>query len=143
VSLVVDASVAVKWFVADELLAAQALAIVQNREVLIAPDLVIAEVCNAAWRSARLGRLSSAQVSEIAAVLPNFFDRLVAARELAARAVVLATAINHPVYDCLYLALAEAQQIELITADDQMLRKLADTPWQRRVRRLTDYRAGQ
>jgi predicted nucleic acid-binding protein len=52
VTLVVDASVARKWFLVDEPLAAEAL---------IAPDIVIAEVCNAAWRSARLGRINQDQ----------------------------------------------------------------------------------
>jgi predicted nucleic acid-binding protein len=58
VSLVVDASVALKWFLTEEPQDAQALAIVQDGTTLIAPDFLIAEVCNAAWRSARLGRIS-------------------------------------------------------------------------------------
>ena len=57
-SLVVDASVALKWFLTEEPQAAQALAIVQDGTTLIAPDFLIAEVCNAAWRLARLGRSS-------------------------------------------------------------------------------------
>jgi predicted nucleic acid-binding protein len=61
VTLVVDASVALKWFLVDEPLAAEALAVVQDNAALIAPDIVIAEVCNAAWRSARLGRINQDQ----------------------------------------------------------------------------------
>ena len=57
-SLVVDASVALKWFLTEEPQAAQALAIVQDGAPLIAPDFLVAEVCDAAWRSARLGRSS-------------------------------------------------------------------------------------
>jgi predicted nucleic acid-binding protein len=58
VSLVVDASVALKWFLLEEPHASQALAVIQCGAGLIAPDLPIAELCNAAWRSATLGRLS-------------------------------------------------------------------------------------
>jgi predicted nucleic acid-binding protein len=55
VSLVIDASVALKWFLTNEADADIALAIVRDGELLMAPDIVIAEVCNAAWKSARLG----------------------------------------------------------------------------------------
>jgi predicted nucleic acid-binding protein len=44
VSLVVDASVALKWFLSDEPHADRALAVVQDGIPLIAPDLVIIEV---------------------------------------------------------------------------------------------------
>lgn len=57
-SLVVDASVALKWFLADETGADRALAIIRDEMALAAPDLLVAEVCNAAWRLARLGRIS-------------------------------------------------------------------------------------
>jgi predicted nucleic acid-binding protein len=138
-TFVVDASVAFKWFVAEELYAAQALAVVRDEMVLIAPDILVAEVCNAAWRSARLGRIDQAQVNEIAAALPRFFDTLVGAATLAPRAVVIAAELDHPVYDCLYLALAEEQQARLVTADTRLLEKLRDTPWAATVLYLADY----
>jgi predicted nucleic acid-binding protein len=73
--LVVDASVAPKWFLLDEPHASQAVAVLQAGAPLIAPDLVIAEVCNVAWRSARVGRISRAQLSEIAVRSPPIFRR--------------------------------------------------------------------
>ncbi len=139
--LVVDASVALKWFLADEPDAAKALAIVQDGAALIAPDILIAEVCNAAWRSARLGRIGRDQVQEIAAILPRFFDLLVGAAALALRAVILAEALDHPVYDCLYLALAETRQAKLITADTRLLGKLRQTPCKAQALHLADYEA--
>ena len=89
-TLVVDASVALKWFLSDEPLAAEALAIVRDGSALIAPDMLVAEVCNAAWRSARLGRIGRNQVNEIAGILPRFFDELVSAASLAPREVAIA-----------------------------------------------------
>jgi predicted nucleic acid-binding protein len=140
VSFVVDASVALKWFLADEPGTERARAIVEADVALVAPDLLIVEVCNAAWRAARLGRLGRAQVGEIAAVLPQFFDALSSAVPFAPRAVAIAGEIDHPVYDCLYVALAEAQQTPLITADDALLRRLLGTPWQDRVVGLADFK---
>ena len=141
-SLVVDASVALKWFLSEELHASQALAVVQDGATLIAPDFLIAEVCNAAWRSARLGRISQAQVDAIAANLPRFFDSLVSVSSLARRAVAIAGQLDHPVYDCLYLALAEAEQAELLTADMRLLSKVQTTTWEQRVVDLTGYQPG-
>ncbi len=140
-TLVVDASVAFKWFLADEPDAAKALAIVQDGTALIAPDILIAEVCNAAWRSARLGRISQDQVKEIAAILPRFFDLLVGAAALARRAVALAEALDHPVHDCLYVALAETRQAKLITADTRLLAKLRQSPRTAEWLYLADYEA--
>jgi predicted nucleic acid-binding protein len=139
VSLVVDASVAFKWFLLEEPHATQALAVLQDGATLIAPDFLIVEVCNAAWRSARRGRLSQAQVDQIALCLPRFFDALVSATGLAPRAVAIAGQLEHPVYDCLYLALAEAEQAGLVTADIGLIDKVRDTSWQQRTVSLSEY----
>jgi predicted nucleic acid-binding protein len=139
VTLVVDASVALKWFLPDEPLGAEALAIVRSEAVLIAPDLLIAEVCNGAWRSARLGRIGRGQVDQIAAILPRFFEALIGAAGLAPRAVAIASELDHPIYDCLYVALAEARQIRLVTADARLLEKLRSTAWAANTVHLADY----
>ena len=140
-SLVVDASVALKWFLSEEPNANRAVAILQDEAILIAPDFLIAEVCNAAWRSARLGRINHAQLSEIAANLPRFFDALVSATVLAPRAVAIAGQLGHPVYDCLYLALAEAEQADLVTADTRLVGKVRATSWEHRTVSLSEYNA--
>jgi len=142
VSLVVDASVAFKWFLLEEDHASRAIALLQNGAALIAPDLLVAEVCNAAWRSARLGRISQAQVDEIAASLPQFFDTLISATVLAPRAVAIAGQLDHSVYDCLYLALAEAEAASLVTADMKLLGRVRATAWEQRTISLSEYPPG-
>jgi predicted nucleic acid-binding protein len=139
VSLVVDASVAFKWFLSGEPHGSQALAVVEAGAPLIAPDFLIAEVCNAAWRSARLGRISQLQVDEIATSLPRFFETLVSAAGLARRAVAIAGQLDHPVYDCLYLALAEQEGANLITADMQLVGKVRTTAWEPLAISLSEY----
>jgi predicted nucleic acid-binding protein len=119
--------------------ASRAVAILQDGAILIAPDFLIAEVGNAAWRSARLGRISQAQLGEIAANLPRFFDALVSATVLAPRAVAIAGQLAHPVYDCLYLALAEAEQADLVTADTRLVGKVQATSWEQRTVSLSEY----
>ena len=134
-----DASVAFKWFLLEEAHTSQAIALLQDGAALIAPDLLVAEVCNAAWRSARLGRISQAQVDEIAASLPQFFDKLASAAGLVQRAVVIGGQLDHPVYDCLYLALAEAEETSLVTADLKLLGKVRATAWEQRTINLSEH----
>ena len=55
------------------------------------------------------------------------FDSLIASAGLAPRAVVLSRLLNHPAYDCFYLALAEQRRTTLITADRRLLDRLAGT----------------
>jgi len=142
VSLVVDASVAFKWFLSEESHSSQAAAVLLDEATLIAPDLLMVEVCNAAWRAAKLGRISQVQVDEIAASLPQFFDRLVSAAGLAPRAVAIAGQIDHPVYGCLYLALAEAEEAYLVTADRRLLGRVRATGWEQRTISLSEYPSG-
>ncbi|HWB51979.1 MAG TPA: type II toxin-antitoxin system VapC family toxin [Stellaceae bacterium] len=136
---IVDASVALKWFLAEEPHSAEALRLVQSREMMIGPDLVIAEVCNAAWRLLRLAQITRAQFDLIPIVLPRYFAELVGAVALAPRAAVIAAALDHPIYDCFYLALAEARHVPLVTADARFLAKLPHSPWAPCAFHLVDY----
>jgi predicted nucleic acid-binding protein len=53
-ALIVDASVAIKWFI-DEPGSEVARRLWRDEPDLLAPDLLVPEVCNAAWRKVRLG----------------------------------------------------------------------------------------
>lgn len=140
-SVVVDASVAFKWFVPDEQLAREAGAVLTSDPVLLAPDFLVAEVCNIAWRSVRLGRIPPRQADSIAAVVAGFFSSLTATSLLAPRAIAIARELDHPVYDCLYLALAEAHQTTLVTADTRFLAKLSGSGWKASAVALASYGA--
>jgi predicted nucleic acid-binding protein len=128
---VVDASGALKWFVGEtgsdlaERIAAQ--------HELIAPELIVAEVHDGRWRVERAGRLSAQDVVEVTASFPGYFDRLFALTPLAPLAARIARAIDHPVYDCFYIALAEIDGSQMVTADRRLLERLAGSPWAARV----------
>jgi predicted nucleic acid-binding protein len=114
VSVVVDASVALKW-VLDEPGSDAAAALLN--EDLVAPALWLVEAANALWRRARRGEISRDEAMERLSELYNapvtttsIEDDLVAAGELA-------NALGHPVYNCVYLALARRENTWVITAD--------------------------
>ena len=129
-SLVVDSSVAFKWFVDDEPHGAEATALLRAERSPLAPDILIAEVCNTAWRAVRQGRIGQAQAADIPRRLAPLFSTLAGAASLAARALEIAHAIDHPVYDCLYISLAEIEQTTLVTADARLIAKLAGSRWE-------------
>ncbi len=139
-TLVVDASVACKWFV-EEAGSPQAVILLEREEGLIAPEIVVAEVANALWRKLRSGEMTSDQAEAAVGELPGFFDDLVPGLRLAARALAIAADLDHPVYDCLYLALAELREASLVTADQRLLARLSGAPWASRALGLHDLEA--
>lgn len=127
--LIVDASVAVKWFI-DESDSDAARLLLDGRTGLLAPDLLVAEVCNAAWRRARTGDISHAQFRAIANRIIRTPVEIRPTAPLAPAAASIALALDHPIYDCFYLALATVERARLVTDDDRFLAKLRGTPWQ-------------
>lgn len=118
--LVIDASVAVKWVV-QEPGTQEALALRKAR--LAAPDLIIPECANILWKKHRLGQLTSAEASAAAQLLERADMELVAMGAQLHRATELAIELDHPAYDCFYIALALDKGCAFATADQRLLRK--------------------
>jgi predicted nucleic acid-binding protein len=55
---------------------------------------------------------------------------------LARQALEMDATLDHPIYDCFYLALAEQCDALLVTADDRFLSKLQATGWGRAAKSL-------
>jgi predicted nucleic acid-binding protein len=136
-SLVLDASVVIKWFI-DESLHEFARQLLTDREALHAPDLLIPEVGNIAWKKMMRGELEEKHAQSIVGSLPDLPIVLYPSVELVDRAMQIASTIKHPVYDCLYLACAEAVGGRLVTADERLKRALADTSLATICRNLGD-----
>jgi predicted nucleic acid-binding protein len=132
VTLVIDASVAIKWFI-DEPFTEQALALLNDGEPLIAPELILAEVLNAAWKRARRGDIRWLHFHEISAALNTPLLALEPLHSLARRAAEVAEQLDHPLYDCFYLALAEQRDAAFVTADQRLLTRVAPTEWAART----------
>ncbi|CAI4032371.1 Ribonuclease VapC [Nitrospira tepida] len=135
---VVDASVAVKWFIEEPGWPA-ARAVLARGESLLAPDLIVVEASNTAWKKVKRQEMTSEQGEAMVRAIPLFFDRLTPSGSLAARAYVLANQLNHPVYDCLYLALAESEAVELITDDARLFAAVSRTALRKRIRLLAKF----
>ena len=133
--VVVDASVAIKWFILEPDRAAARL-LLEPGQRLLAPELIVAEVANALWRRVVASEADPRQVAATVASLPRFFGRLFTLAPLAARAMEIAAELRHPVYDCFYLALAEDENAVVVTADRRLIGRLAGSRWEQRCRPL-------
>lgn len=119
-SLIVDASIAVKW-VAEESGSERARALYISDDCW-APSLILAEVGNALWKKRRMKLVSPEQAAAALGALPSRI-RLFDMAELAPRALALAIEFDHPIYDCFYLALAEREHAPLVSADKALIAK--------------------
>ena len=105
---------------------------------MIAPELVLSECCNALWRLRRRDPATSAAALQSLDALLAVRFTLMPARTLVRRALEIALGLDHPAYDTLYLAMAEAYSAKVVTADARLLNKIADTPYAHLTIRLQD-----
>jgi len=116
---VVDASVALKWVIDEE--GSEAASLLAG-ESLTSPSLLLAECANALWAKARRREITADEILERLSLLLSAPVLLVPLAELVEDATRLAATLDHPVHDCLYLALAVREGTRLITADRQFAR---------------------
>ena len=116
---VVDASVAVKWYLPEEH-SDCAARWCRSGAVLEAPDLLHGEIGNVLWKRVRRRELTREQAGEIIAALSLMPIEIYPSRQLAAAALQIACEINLTVYDCLYLAMAMLTGSRLVTADRRL-----------------------
>ena len=124
--LTVDASVVVKWYV-SETHSEEARVLLGHRLERFAPDFVLVELANIFWKKARLREIGDphAYFQELSRIREAVV--LSSTADLIERAAQVAAQIDHPVYDCLYIACAEATRSTLVTADRRLRDAVADS----------------
>jgi predicted nucleic acid-binding protein len=120
-SFVIDASVAIKWVVTEP---GTKGALLLRRYQLFAPDLLVPECANILWKKVRRKELSEAEAVLAARLLQRADVTLEPMRPLFESAALMAFALDHPAYDCIYLALAQARSCAMVTADERLARKV-------------------
>lgn len=130
-SYVIDANVAIKWYV-PEVLAQRAVYLLREATdggvALFAPDLIWAELGNVLWKKLQRNELDAEIIRQIlGAVAVAFPVETVPCSLLLAAAFEIASAFNRTVYDSLYIALAQSMQATFITADERLVNALGQT----------------
>jgi predicted nucleic acid-binding protein len=130
--VVVDASVAIKWYT-PEVRHANAKALLEVADRIFAPELIVSEVTNVAWAKARRGEISGQVALLIAAWIGTGVPALVPAIELNEHALRIALSVQHPVHDCMYLACAARESAPLVTDDRRLLTAVGRGTWRDQV----------
>jgi predicted nucleic acid-binding protein len=131
---VVDASIVVEWISPEADNSVPAIGffnrlVAQGDEVL-APRLLLEEVSNALVSGIRRKRWSGAAADSSHALLLQLPIRIADDRRDLVRGWELARRYdNYPMYDMIYVALAERHGSELVTADEALRRRLAHLGW--------------
>ena len=120
---VLDASAAIRVITGDPV-ASQWRDQLKKAPLVLAPELMLSEVANTLWKLQRGGNLNGLDPQTLLADARDLVDQIEPDRHLQVEALALACHLDHPVYDCLYLALARREAAQLLTAD-QRLEKLA------------------
>ena len=121
---VLDSSVGFKWLVVEPLTdKARRLRDDYRNAIheLLAPDVFPIEVVHGLTRAERQGRITAAEgamfLRDLLLTLPQLHPSLA----LLPKAYAISSRLRIGVYDCLYIALAERETCELVTADDKLI----------------------
>ena len=125
---VVDASVAIKWFLPENHSEA-ALRLLTQPHTLHAPDLIFSEFGNVLWKRVMRNEISKKEADAILEGLLTLNLQVQPSQALIPLALEIACGENRTVYDSLYLAAAIALQSPLITADARFFRALIKGPF--------------
>ncbi len=131
-TLVVDASVAVKWFF-PEIYSEAARQIVLSKREFLAPDLIWPEVGQALLKKVRRNEITSEEAADILRDFSRFPLQTYESKILLDTAWVLADRHGVSVYDALYLALAMDRDCSLVTADRKFYEALQKSSGRRLV----------
>lgn len=121
---VLDASAAIELILSRP--AAEEISkLISKAELVLAPDLYVAEVSNALWKHANAQGESEAY-TELLDDAVALADDLIDSVSLYREAFALSTQHQHPVYDSLYLVVARRNSATILTVD-RRLSSLAST----------------
>jgi predicted nucleic acid-binding protein len=121
--IVVDASVAVQWIV-PEAESDYSEAVLSLKD-LIAPELLQVEVANALRRKIAVSDITLEQARQGYALIAKTVSLRPLSAEWLHRALELAVLMAHPIYDCIYLVLAEQTRTRLVTRDRELAARAA------------------
>ena len=119
--LVVDASVVIPCFIPERFSVA-ARAWLDAADRLLAPELLALECTNALWKKVRRKEITQNDAGGALEGVVSGFIELRSSTALPGAAFQLGCDLDHPVYDCVYVALAEAEEAAFLTADRELVR---------------------
>lgn len=125
-TVVVDAGVAFKWFVREPL-TTEARRLLSPTFELVVPELIWPELGSALWKRVRRQLMTPTEAHDVLHDIRRVPVVTRSMETLMPRALEIALAASRSVYDCVYLALAEADGVPLVTADQRFHEAMEET----------------
>lgn len=124
---VVDASVAVKWYI-PEIYEREAARLLKGRHRFHVPELILPEIGNIIWKKVRRGEIDKSTGETIIAAAARKRWTIHPHKSILRSAFAGAEATGQTVYDWTYLALAVSLSCEFVTADERFFKALNASP---------------
>ena len=128
---VLDSSVAVKWVLQE---AGTTKALVLREDILdeihevIAPDVFVSEVAHALTKAERQKIIPVGEAQKLLADILLYAPTLHSFLPLVARAVEISSSASIAITDCIFVALAEQEGCDMLTADQKLINNLPNSP---------------
>jgi predicted nucleic acid-binding protein len=118
-TIVVDTSVVVNALITQRFTAAAEQWIEVSTPIL-APEFLRIELANTLWKVEKAGYIDQRESDEAWRHIMTGRIRFLPDMDYLDNARRIARRLNHPIYDCLYLAVSEAHDATLVTADRRL-----------------------
>lgn len=125
--LIIDASVAIKWFL-PEPYSTNAIRLITAGYELLAPDLIFSECGNVLWKKWLRSELEPAVIPAILGDLGRMNLHIVPTSTLVDEAARIAVTYRRSFYDSAYLAVAVMSNGRMVTGDEKLCNALRGTP---------------
>ena len=126
--VVIDSSVALKWWLDDEEFVDEARFllndVVAGEIELVVPELWFYEIANGINTAAKRERISNDMAEDFIEELQSVTATLVPVSSYLTKTYKESTKYSHAIYDIVYMVIAESKQIQFITADKKFCDKV-------------------
>ena len=129
---VVDASVAIKWYV-PEIHSVDADRLLSGDTELLVPDLLWSEIGNILWKRILRADMTAEKSRTIIAAITSLPLRVMPAADLMEGALSVAVTTKRSFYDSLYLYLAVSTDCQMVTADLKLFTALKNSPFAQHI----------
>lgn len=134
---VVDASVAIKWFLPEDF-SEHSERLLSSSVELIFPDLVISEMGNILWKYIARGECSHNKAIGILRQIQSPTLHMWSTAIIAEDALVIACRTKRTFYDSVYIALAVKAECRMVTADLKLYNALKGTSLKKHILWIED-----
>ena len=104
----------------------ESILILEQANRIVVPDSLRAELANAIWQWVKYRNVSEAVAYEVLQDAEALIEQVVNSKQVWTRALQLAIEADHPVYNTLFVAAAEALEDRVVTYDEKMQAKFPD-----------------